>query len=177
MKNANKANPNIPPIYKPLLDVRETEKAIRLIKEFFQTNLSFELNLIRVTAPLFVKAGTGINDDLNGVERPVSFKITDMNGTTAEIVQSLAKWKRMTLADLGFNVHEGLYTDMNAIRPNELLDNTHSIYVDQWDWEQVISEKDRNLDFLKHVVKKIYGVIQRTEKYVCYDKKRNKELV
>ena len=153
--------------YRPLLNVRETEMAIRLIKEFFQTNLSLELNLIRVTAPLFVKAGTGINDDLNGVERPVSFSVKALGEVKAEIVQSLAKWKRMELAELGLGVGEGLYTDMNAIRPDEALDHIHSLYVDQWDWELVISEEERNLHFLTRIVRILYDVIRRTEKYVC----------
>ena len=122
----------LPEDYRPILNPRETEKAIREIKEFFQTNLAFELNLVRVTAPLFVPAGTGINDDLNGVERPASFQVKGMDDLEVQFVQSLAKWKRMALADLGFSVGEGLYTDMNAIRPDEILDNTHSLYVDQW---------------------------------------------
>ncbi len=157
----------LPDDYKPLLDLKDTEKAIRLIKEFFQINLSLELNLSRVTAPLFVKAGTGINDDLNGIEKPISFKVNDLQNTRAEIVQSLAKWKRLMLADYGFKIGEGLYTDMNAIRPDEKLDNLHSLYVDQWDWEKVISPEERNLEFLKSTVQKIYGVIKRTEKYVA----------
>jgi aspartate--ammonia ligase len=158
----------IPAQYEPLLGLKETEKAIRLIKEFFQINLAFELNLMRVTAPLFVKAGTGINDDLSGIERPVSFNIKALDNMGAEIVQSLAKWKRMMLADYGLANGEGLYTDMNAIRSDEELDNLHSLYVDQWDWERVISPEERNLDFLKDIVRKIYDVIERTEKYVCY---------
>lgn len=158
----------IPTQYEPLLDLKETERAIGLIKEFFQINLSFELNLVRVTAPLFVQAGTGINDDLNGVERPVSFEIKALCNMSAEIVQSLAKWKRMMLADYGFEYSEGLYTDMNAIRPDEELDNMHSVYVDQWDWERVMSPQERNLEFLKDVVRKIYDVIRRTEKYVSH---------
>ena len=158
----------IPDNYHPPLDLKETEKAIRLIKEFFQTNLAFELNLMRVTAPLFVQAGTGINDDLTGIERPVSFKIKNLHGMEAEIVQSLAKWKRMMLADYGFSQGEGLYTDMNAIRPDEELDNLHSLYVDQWDWERVITREERNLNFLKIIVDKIYDIIKRTEKYICY---------
>ncbi|HPZ10339.1 MAG TPA: aspartate--ammonia ligase [Candidatus Eremiobacteraeota bacterium] len=156
----------LPANYKPLLSLKETEKAIRLIKEFFQINLSATLNLHRVTAPLYVKAGTGINDDLNGVEKPISFEIKNLSGVKAEIVQSLAKWKRMMLADYGFSVGEGLYTDMNAIRPDEILDNLHSIYVDQWDWERVISKEERKLDFLKYIVRKIYGVVKRTEEYI-----------
>jgi aspartate--ammonia ligase len=123
----------VPPNYKPLLDPNETEKAILLIKNYFQTNLAFELNLTRVTAPLVVESGTGINDDLSGTERPIRFKVKAMGDTQAEIVQSLAKWKRMALADLGFRHGEGIYTDMNAIRPDDRLDNIHSIYVDQWD--------------------------------------------
>ncbi len=157
----------IPSNYQPLLDLKETEKAIRLIKEFFQVNLSFELNLIRVTAPMFVKSGTGINDDLNGIEKPVAFPIKSMGNTKAEIVHSLAKWKRMMLADYGLKHGEGLYTDMNAIRADEILDNLHSLYVDQWDWEKVISKDDRNLKFLKKTVRTIYEVIKRTEKYIC----------
>lgn len=162
----------IPENYRQLLNLKETEEAIRLIKVFFQTNLAFELNLMRVTAPLFVQSGTGINDDLNGIERPVAFHIKDLQETRAEIVHSLAKWKRMMLADYGFSHSEGLYTDMNAIRADEVLDNTHSLYVDQWDWERIISEKERNLDFLKYIVEKIYDVIRRTEKYICHQFKR-----
>ena len=163
-----KTNLFIPKDYKPLLDLNETEKAIRLIKEFLQINLAFELNLQRVTAPLFVKAGTGINDDLNGIEKPVSFSIKAMDNINAEIVQSLAKWKRMMLADYNFQHGEGLYTDMNAIRSDEYLDNLHSLYVDQWDWEKVISQNERNLDYLRDIVRKIYDVIKRTEKYICH---------
>ena len=158
----------IPPSYSSLLTARETERAIRLIKEFVQQNLAFELNLLRVTAPLFVAAGTGINDDLNGVERPVSFPVGAMGDQRAEIVQSLAKWKRLALADLGFQPGEGLYADMNAIRPDETLDNTHSLYVDQWDWERVLTREDRTLGFLASVVEHVYSVIARTEKYVAY---------
>jgi aspartate--ammonia ligase len=153
--------------YSPILNVLETERAIKLIKDFFQTKLAEALNLRRVTAPLFVKAGTGINDDLNGVERPISFLIKNMNNTRAEIVQSLAKWKRLTLADLKVAEGEGIYTDMNAIRPDEILDNLHSIYVDQWDWELVITSEERNLLFLEHVVRKIYEVIKQTEHFIC----------
>jgi len=157
-----------PDAYRPLLCPKETEKAIRLIKTFFQTNLAFELNLIRVTAPLFVQSGTGINDDLNGIEKPISFCVPAMAGTRAEIVQSLAKWKRMALAELQFQPGEGLYTDMNAIRPDEILDNTHSLYVDQWDWERVITREERTTAFLKSIVRRIYDVIRRTEKYVSH---------
>lgn len=153
--------------YHPLLGLKDTEKAIRLIKEFFQVNLAVELNLIRVTAPLFVKAGTGINDDLTGAEPPVSFDIKAMHDARVEIVQSLAKWKRMMLADYGIQYGEGIYADMNAIRPNEALDNMHSIYVDQWDWERVINHEERSIAFLKTIVCKIYDVIKRTEKYLA----------
>ena len=153
----------IPPDYRPSLDVKQTEKAIKVIKDFFEVNLAAELRLSRVTAPLFVLRGTGINDDLNGIEKPVSFPITDMNGQTAEIVQSLAKWKRMMLADYGIQHGYGLYTDMNAVRPSEQLDNLHSLYVDQWDWERVISQRERTVSFLQEIVRKIYAVIKRTE--------------
>jgi len=152
--------------YKPVLNLRQTEIAIKQVKDFFQMNLAAELKLSRVTAPIFVKQGLGINDDLNGSERPVSFPIKDMKNQKAEIVHSLAKWKRMMLADLGIKKGYGIYTDMNAIRPDEVLDNIHSIYVDQWDWEKVISAKERNLDFLKVTVKKIYSVLTRTEFYI-----------
>lgn len=148
--------------YHSLLDLQETEKAIKMIKDFFQTNLAEALNLTRVTAPLFVQSGKGINDDLNGVEKPVSFDVKDLNASV-EIVQSLAKWKRLALADLGIPQGKGIYTDMNAIRPDETLDNLHSIYVDQWDWERVISRGERNLDFLQDTVRRIYTVMKRTE--------------
>lgn len=153
--------------YRPLLDLRQTEKAIRLIKEYFQINLGEALNLLRVSAPLFVAADTGINDNLNGVEMPISFAVKGLNGRRAEIVQSLAKWKRMALADYGFKPGEGLYTDMNAIRPDELIDEIHSIYVDQWDWERVMGPGERQLTFLREVVERIYDVIRRTEQRVA----------
>jgi len=161
-----RVNCTIPKGYQPIMDAIETEKAIKLIKDFFQANLAEALNLRRVTAPLFVKAGTGINDDLNGVEKPVSFAIKSMENTRAEIVQSLAKWKRMTLALLQIDPGQGIYTDMNAIRPDESLDNLHSLYVDQWDWERVMSRSERNLEFLRHVVQNIYQVIRKTEFYI-----------
>lgn len=159
-------NMQIPPHYEPSLDVKQTEKAIKLIKDFFEVNLAAELRLSRVTAPLFVLRGTGINDDLNGIEAPVSFPIMDIRGATAEVVQSLAKWKRMMLADYGIQHGYGVYTDMNAIRPSEELDNLHSIYVDQWDWERVIKKDERTIDFLKEIVRKIYEVMKRTEFYL-----------
>jgi aspartate--ammonia ligase len=162
-KETTMKNLLIPPQYTPSLDVKQTEQAIKLIKDFFETSLAAELRLSRVTAPLFVLKGTGINDDLNGVEKPVAFPIFDMNGQTAEIVQSLAKWKRMMLADYGMPHGYGLYTDMNAIRPSESLDNLHSLYVDQWDWERVISPAERTISFLQEIVRKIYSVITRTE--------------
>jgi len=149
--------------YKSLLDLNQTEQAIKLIKDTFQLNLSSELKLRRVTAPLFVLKGTGINDDLNGTENKVTFKIKDYDNREAEVVNSLAKWKRLALADYGMEDGYGIYTDMNAVRPDEELDNIHSLYVDQWDWELVIHKEDRNLDFLKFVVKKIYESIKRTE--------------
>lgn len=153
----------IPKGYKPLLNLKQTELGIKKIKDFFQQNLASELRLRRVTAPLFVEKGTGINDDLTGVERAVSFPIKDMNETQAEIVHSLAKWKRMTLADYAIDEGYGIYTDMNAIRADEELDNLHSLYVDQWDWEMVIGENDRTLSFLKDVVRRIYAAMLRTE--------------
>ncbi len=158
----------IPQDYKPLLSLEQTELGIKSIKDFFQINLSSELRLRRVTAPLFVESGTGINDDLNGIERPVSFPIKDLGDKKAEIVHSLAKWKRLTLADYEIEQGYGIYTDMNAIRADEELDNTHSLYVDQWDWELVISEEERNITFLKKIVERIYAAMLRTE-YLVYE--------
>ncbi len=150
--------------------VEITEKAIKSVKEMFQDNLSAQLTLLRVTAPMVVLSGTGINDDLNSVERPVRFPIKDMEDKSAEVVHSLAKWKRMKLSELGTAPGRGLYTDMNALRPDEEMDNIHSIYVDQWDWEKVISKEDRNLEFLKKTVRRIYEAIKVTENklYVEY---------
>jgi len=151
--------------YKPSLALRETERAIKFIKDYFQDHLAAALNLQRISAPLFLKKGSGINDDLNGVEAKATFRVKDDGHAEAECLFSLAKWKRMVLADYGFGSGEGLYTDMNAIRPDEeCLDNLHSVYVDQWDWERVISEQERNLDFLKEIVRAIYGVLRQTEK-------------
>lgn len=138
--------------YKPLLDKRQTEQGIKRIKDFFQENLATELRLSRVTAPLFVLKGLGINDDLNGVERPVTFPIKDLGDAKAEVVHSLAKWKRLTLAEYKIEPGYGIYTDMNAIRADEELDNLHSLYVDQWDWEAVITREDRTVKFLENVV-------------------------
>lgn len=159
----------LPSHYKSILGEKETEHAIVLIKDFFQLALSTELNLTRVTAPLFVRSGTGINDDLNGVERPVSFPVKDMNEQRMEIVQSLAKWKRMKVTELGMTPGFGIYTDMNAIRPDEDLDAIHSLYVDQWDWEMAIDPKDRTVFYLHDIVQKIYRCIKQTEFYI-YDR-------
>lgn len=153
--------------YKPLLDLQQTELGIQKIKDFFQVNLSSELRLRRVTAPLFVLQGTGINDDLNGVERAVNFPIKDMGDVRAEVVHSLAKWKRVMLADYNIEQGYGLYTDMNAIRADEELGNLHSLYVDQWDWEMAISKEQRTIDFLKSIVQRIYATLLRTEYLVC----------
>ena len=153
--------------YKPLLSTMKTEQGIKLIKDFFQQNISTELRLRRVTAPLFVLKGLGINDDLNGVERPVTFPIKDLGDAKAEVVHSLAKWKRLTLAEYKIEPGYGIYTDMNAIRADEELDNLHSLYVDQWDWEAVITDKQRTIPFLKNVVERIYAAIRRTEYLAC----------
>ncbi|MFA6359837.1 MAG: aspartate--ammonia ligase [Dysgonamonadaceae bacterium] len=158
----------IPKNYAPIIDLKQTELGIKSIKDFFQTNLSSELRLRRVTAPLFVEKGTGINDDLTGVERPVQFSIKDMNNVSAEIVHSLAKWKRLTLAENEIEEGYGIYTDMNAIRADEELGNLHSLYVDQWDWELVISEEQRTISFLKEIVVRIYDSVLRTE-YMVYE--------
>ncbi len=157
-----------PPGYKALLNMAETEMGIKKIKDFFQQNLSSELRLRRVTAPLFVLKGQGINDDLSGKERPVSFPIKDLDDSYAEIVHSLAKWKRLTLADHQIEPGFGIYTDMNAIRSDEELGNLHSLYVDQWDWELVMDPSERNLDFLKEIVTRIYAAMVRTE-YMVYE--------
>ncbi|MCH4146998.1 MAG: aspartate--ammonia ligase [Prevotella sp.] len=156
-----------PKNYTALLDMRQTEQGIKLIKEFFQQNISTELKLRRVTAPLFVLKGLGINDDLNGVERAVTFPIKDLGDAKAEVVHSLAKWKRLTLAEYEIEPDYGIYTDMNAIRADEELDNLHSLYVDQWDWEAVITREQRTLAFLQDVVRRIYSAILRTEYLTC----------
>ncbi len=153
--------------YKSLLDLKQTELAIKTIKDFFLSGLSTELRLRRVTAPLFVLRGLGINDDLNGVERPVSFPIKDMHEAVAEVVHSLAKWKRITLAEQQVEPGYGIITDMNAIRADEEMDNLHSLYVDQWDWERVMLPENRHLAYLKKTVNKIYSTILRTEFYIC----------
>lgn len=157
----------LPKTYNPILDLKQTELAIKQVKDLFQLNLSSSLKLRRVTAPLFVLQGTGLNDDLSGKENAVSFPIVDMQGAVAEVVHSLAKWKRVTLADYKIAKGYGIYTDMNAIRAHEELDNLHSLYVDQWDWERVISEDERNLEFLRHIVNAIYSAILNTEYTLC----------
>ena len=159
----------LPDSYRSLLSLQETEQGIKAIKDFFQASLAAQLRLRRVTAPLFVRSGLGINDDLNGVERPVSFAIGDMGDAQAEIVQSLAKWKRLTLAEYRIPPGYGIYTDMNAIRPDEELDNIHSLYVDQWDWEAVMAPEDRTAAFLRSYVDGIFNVLRQTE-YMVYEK-------
>jgi aspartate--ammonia ligase len=156
----------LPKSYAPLLNTKQTEQAIKLLKDFVESNLSAELQLTRVTAPLFVLKGMGLNDDLNGTERAVTFPIKDMDERQAEIVHSLAKWKRVKLAEYQMVAGYGIYTDMNAIRADEELDNTHSLYVDQWDWEMSMTKEDRTLDYLKHIVVKIFNVLKRTEFYI-----------
>ncbi len=154
----------IPKDYHDLLGgVENTEKAIKAVKDMFQNNLSAQLALLRVTAPMVVLSGTGLNDDLNGVERPVAFPIKSMQERKAEVVHSLAKWKRVKLAEMGVRAGRGIYTDMNALRPDEELDNIHSIYVDQWDWEKVIRKEDRSREFLEATVRRIYEAIKVTE--------------
>lgn len=143
--------------------IENTEKAIKAVKDMFQDNLSAQLALLRVTAPMVVMSGMGLNDDLNGVESPVAFHVSGMDGARAEIVHSLAKWKRLKLAQMDVRPGRGIYTDMNALRPEEELDNIHSIYVDQWDWEKVIGREQRTLDFLKKTVRRIYEAIKVTE--------------
>ena len=158
----------IPEGYAPAIDLRETQKAIKTVKDFFQKELTKQLNLTRVSAPLFVTPESGLNDNLNGVERPVSLDVKETGGQ-AEIVQSLAKWKRFALKQYGFGPGEGLYTDMNAIRRDEETDNIHSIYVDQWDWEKVITREERNRETLEHTVTSVYKALKITEDYMAYE--------
>lgn len=148
------------------MSLYDTQIAIKTVKDFFQTLLAERLNLLRVSAPLFVDPASGLNDNLNGVERPVAFDMKCQDGKEGEIVQSLAKWKRYALKKYGFSVNEGLYTDMSAIRRDEETDNIHSIYVDQWDWEKIIAKEDRNLETLKNTVRTVYKVLRKTEKYM-----------
>ncbi|HAU50317.1 MAG TPA: aspartate--ammonia ligase [Clostridiales bacterium] len=157
----------IPEGYKSALDLKETQIAIKKVKDFFQAQLTAELNLHRVTAPLLVEPSSGLNDNLNGVERPVAFGVKEQGDKEVEVVHSLAKWKRMALGRYHFNVGEGLYTDMNAIRRDEDTDNIHSIYVDQWDWEKIITKDQRNVETLKETVFRIYMAIKQTEYYIC----------
>ncbi len=157
----------IPEDYTSHLSLYETQIAIKTVKDYFQKTLSEQLNLLRVSSPLFVNPATGMNDNLNGVERPVKFGIKEQDEAEAEIVQSLAKWKRYALKEYGFSHGEGLYTDMNAIRRDEETDNIHSIYVDQWDWEKIIRKSERNLDTLKKVVRSVYKALKKTEKYMA----------
>jgi len=158
----------IPENYDPKMGVCETERAIKFVKDHFELDLARRLNLHRVTAPLFVRADSGVQDNLNGIERPVSFEVKGVGNCEYQIVHSLAKWKRLALHKYGFKEGEGIYTDMNAIRPDEeALDNLHSIYVDQWDWERVISPDDRNIEYLKTVVRDIYTSIKDAESEVA----------
>ena len=156
----------IPENYHSDLDIRETEIAIKYVKDYFERELANQLNLTRVSAPLFVEPESGLNDTLNGVERPVSFGVKEQNDKPMEIVHSLAKWKRLALKRYGFHHGEGLYTDMSAIRRDEDTDNLHSIYVDQWDWEKIISKGERNLHTLKTIVRRVYDALRYTEKYM-----------
>ncbi len=156
----------IPEGYKSELSLYDTQVAIKTVKDFFQSLLAERLHLLRVSAPLFVDPTSGLNDNLNGIERPVTFDIKEQDGKEAEIVQSLAKWKRYALKKYGFHIGEGLYTDMSAIRRDEVADNIHSIYVDQWDWEKIISKEDRELDVLKDTVRTVYKVLRKTEKFM-----------
>lgn len=157
----------LPDSYQSALNLHDTQIAIKTVKDFFQNLLSLTLNLSRVSAPLFVTPESGLNDNLNGVERPVAFDIREMNGQNAEVVHSLAKWKRFALHKYGFCAGEGLYTDMNAIRRDEETDNIHSIFVDQWDWEKIIAKEDRTMEYLKDTVKMVYKTLRKTEKYMA----------
>lgn len=159
-------NLNIPKNYESALSLHDTQIGIKTVKDFFQTLLAERLNLLRVSAPLFVDPASGLNDNLNGIERPVAFGIKEQNDYEAEIVQSLAKWKRFALKKYGFQPGEGLYTDMSAIRRDEVTDNIHSIYVDQWDWEKIITKEERSLDTLKDIVRIVYKVLRKTEKFM-----------
>ena len=157
----------IPTDYTPALGLYDTQVAIKTVKDFFQQSLAEQLYLLRVSAPLFVTPESGLNYNLNGVERPVTFGIREQNERPAEIVHSLAKWKRNALKQYGFHIGEGLYTDMSAIRRDEDTDNIHSIYVDQWDWEKIILKEDRNVEYLKETVRKVYKALKKTEKYMA----------
>lgn len=157
----------LPENYKSELNLHDTQLAIKTVKDFFQALLAQRLNLTRVSAPLFVDSTTGLNDNLNGYERPVAFDILEQKDKLAEVVHSLAKWKRHALHKYGFSLGEGIYTDMNAIRRDENTDNIHSIFVDQWDWEKIIQKSDRNLDFLQETVRTVYKCLRKTEQYMA----------
>ena len=157
----------IPKDYQSALDLHDTQYAIKTVKDFFQNLLAQRLNLTRVSAPLFVDPKSGLNDNLNGFERPVTFDIKEQNGKEAEVVHSLAKWKRYALKKYNFSYDEGIYTDMNAIRRDEVADNIHSIFVDQWDWEKVISKDERTIETLKDTVNDVYKCLRKTEKYLA----------
>ncbi|MBR3288235.1 MAG: aspartate--ammonia ligase [Lachnospiraceae bacterium] len=156
-----------PKNYKAALSLHDTQVGIKTVKDYFQTSLAYELDLLRVSAPLFVDKNSGLNDNLNGVERPVAFDMMEDKSVEVEVVHSLAKWKRYALKRYGFKTYEGLYTDMVAIRRDEELDNIHSIYVDQWDWEKIIDKSDRNVEYLKDTVRHIYSALKKTEKYMA----------
>ena len=162
----NMAQLKIPENYQSPLTIRETEIAIKYVKDYFERELANQLNLTRVSAPLFVVPESGLNDTLNGVERPVSFGVKEQNDRPAEIVHSLAKWKRYALKRYGFQHGEGLYTDMNAIRRDEDTDNIHSIFVDQWDWERIIDKEERNVETLKSIVQRVYDALRYTEQFI-----------
>ena len=167
----------IPENYKSELNLHDTQVAIKTVKDYFQKTLVKRLNLLRVSAPLFVTPDSGLNDNLNGVERPVSFDIKEQDGATAEIVHSLAKWKRYALKKYGFSYGEGLYTDMNAIRRDEITDNIHSIYVDQWDWEKIIKKEERTVETLQDVVRNVYKALRMTERYMSIEYDYIKEIL
>lgn len=167
----------IPENYRSELNLHDTQVAIKTVKDFFQKTLVSRLNLLRVSAPLFVTPESGLNDNLNGVERPVSFGIKEQNDANAEIVHSLAKWKRYALKKYGFTYGEGLYTDMNAIRRDEITDNIHSIYVDQWDWEKIIKKEERTVETLQNVVRTVYKALRMTERYMSIEYDYIKEIL
>lgn len=167
----------IPENYRSELNLHDTQVAIKTVKDFFQRTLVSRLNLLRVSAPLFVTPESGLNDNLNGVERPVSFGIKEQNDANAEIVHSLAKWKRYALKKYGFTYGEGLYTDMNAIRRDEITDNIHSIYVDQWDWEKIIKKEERTVETLQNVVRTVYKALRMTERYMSIEYDYIKEIL
>ena len=158
----------LPDNYDPVLDLRQTQEAIKYIRDTFQKEIGKVLGVTRISAPLFLPKNSGLNDNLNGYEHPVSFDIKEIPGETIEVVHSLAKWKRMALKKYGFKMHEGLYTNMNAIRRDEEVDNLHSYYVDQWDWEKIIAKEERNEETLKHHVREIFKVIKHMEHEVWY---------